>query len=189
MALPPLVDARFQVLFHSPRQGYFSPFPHGTGSLSVAEKYLALGDGPPEFPQGFPCPVVLGEIAGESLAFRLRGRHPLWRSVPGPSTKRAICNSLIPLQRNRAIPHDPRRTTLAGLAPVWFGLIRVRSPLLTESHLLSLPGGTEMVHFPPLAFTKLCVHFGMAEHDLRRVLPFGNPRINACLRLPEAYRS
>ncbi len=106
-----------------------------------------------------------------------------------PSTKRTICNSLIPLQRDRAIPHDPRRTTLAGLAPVWFGLIRVRSPLLTESHLLSLPGGTEMVHFPPLAFTKLCVHSGMAEHDLRRVLPFGNPRINACLRLPEAYRS
>ena len=31
-----------------------------------------------------------------------------------------------------------------------FGLFRVRSPLLTESLLLSLPGGTEMVHFPPL---------------------------------------
>jgi hypothetical protein len=26
---------------------YFSPFPHGTGPLSVAKKYLALGDGPP----------------------------------------------------------------------------------------------------------------------------------------------
>ena len=31
-----------------------------------------------------------------------------------------------------------------------FGLIRVRSPLLAESLLFSLPGGTEMVHFPPL---------------------------------------
>ena len=87
------------------------------------------------------------------------------------------------------MPHDARRTTLAGLAPAWFGLFRVRSPLLTESQLLSLPRGTEMVHFPPLAFTELCVHSGMAEHDLRRVLPFGNPRIKACLRLPEAYRS
>ena len=33
----------------------------------------------------------------------------------------------------------------------WFGLVRVRSPLLTESRLLSLPGGTEMFQFPPFA--------------------------------------
>src|SRR6185503_5983295 len=31
-----------------------------------------------------------------------------------------------------------------------FGLIRVRSPLLAESLLFSLPAGTEMVHFPAL---------------------------------------
>ena len=29
----------------------------------------------------------------------------------------------------------------------WFGLIRVRSPLLTESRLLSFPPGTEMFQF------------------------------------------
>ena len=34
-----------------------------------------------------------------------------------------------------------------------FGLFRVRSPLLAESLLFSLPGGTEMVHFPPLPST------------------------------------
>jgi hypothetical protein len=33
----------------------------------------------------------------------------------------------------------------------WFGLFRVRSPLLTESRLLSFPGGTEMFQFPPFA--------------------------------------
>jgi hypothetical protein len=38
----------------------FSPFPHGTGSLSVTKEYLALGDGPPEFPQGSTCPAVIG---------------------------------------------------------------------------------------------------------------------------------
>ena len=43
-----------------PSPGYFSPFPHGTGSLSVAKEYLALGDGPPKFPQGSTCPAVLG---------------------------------------------------------------------------------------------------------------------------------
>ena len=42
-----------------PSQGYFSPFPHGTSSLSVASEYLALPDGPGRFPQGFTCPAVL----------------------------------------------------------------------------------------------------------------------------------
>ena len=43
-----------------PSPGFFSPFPHGTGSLSVAREYLALEGGPSGFPRGFMCPVVLG---------------------------------------------------------------------------------------------------------------------------------
>src|SRR5271170_2918373 len=39
--------------------GCFSPFPHGTGSLSVRNKYLALRDGPRGFKQGFTCPALL----------------------------------------------------------------------------------------------------------------------------------
>ena len=31
--------------FSLPCSGFFSPFPHGTGSLSVSEEYLALPDG------------------------------------------------------------------------------------------------------------------------------------------------
>src|ERR1700742_3858440 len=42
-----------------PSQGFFSPFPHGTGSLSVASEYLALPDGPGGFKQGFSCPALL----------------------------------------------------------------------------------------------------------------------------------
>src|SRR5260370_42556456 len=40
-------------------QGCFSPFPHGTGSLSVAREYLALESGLPSFPPDYTCPVVL----------------------------------------------------------------------------------------------------------------------------------
>ena len=36
-----------------------------------------------------------------------------------------------------------------------FGLFRVRSPLLAESLLFSLPVGTEMVHFPTLPSLRL----------------------------------
>src|SRR5690606_36230684 len=42
-----------------PCPGFFSPFPHGTGPLSVSQEYLALADGPAGFAQGFPCPVLL----------------------------------------------------------------------------------------------------------------------------------
>lgn len=42
-----------------PCPGFFSPFPHGTGTLSVSQEYLALADGPARFAQGFPCPVLL----------------------------------------------------------------------------------------------------------------------------------
>ena len=45
-----------------PSPGFFSPFPHGTCSLSVGQEYLALEDGPPMFRQGFTCPALLNFI-------------------------------------------------------------------------------------------------------------------------------
>ena len=53
-----LVGTRFQVYF-TPLSGFFSPFPHGTCSLSVTKEYLALEDGPPFFKQDFSCPALL----------------------------------------------------------------------------------------------------------------------------------
>src|SRR6056297_3573403 len=45
------------VSLHS--SGCFSPFPHGTGSLSVSKEYLAFEGGPPIFRQDFTCPALL----------------------------------------------------------------------------------------------------------------------------------
>jgi hypothetical protein len=53
-----LVGIRFQVSF-TPLSGCFSPFPHGTCSLSVTREYLGLEGGPPIFEQGFTCPALL----------------------------------------------------------------------------------------------------------------------------------
>ena len=66
-----------------PSQGFFSPFPHGTCSLSVNQEYLALEDGPPIFSQDFSCPDLLDFTV---ISFRVRGYHPLRRTFPGPST-------------------------------------------------------------------------------------------------------
>ena len=90
-----------------PSSGFFSPFPHGTRSLSVAGEYLALPDGPGRFPQNFSCSAVLGKSAKGHVDFRLRGCHPLWPAVPGRLTNRMFCNPLNPLQRIRAAPTTP----------------------------------------------------------------------------------
>jgi hypothetical protein len=47
------------MFYFTPLRGFFSPFPHGTRSLSVTIEYLALEDGPPSFRQGFSCPALL----------------------------------------------------------------------------------------------------------------------------------
>ena len=59
-----------------PSPGYFSPFPHGTSSLSVAGVYLALEDGPPGFPQGSTCPAVLGNLNQQVQYISFTGLSP-----------------------------------------------------------------------------------------------------------------
>ncbi len=70
------IDFRF---YFTPLQGYFSPFPHGTGSLSVNWEYLALEDGPPIFSQHFACVDLLNL---QCTPFRIQGYHLLWRRFP-----------------------------------------------------------------------------------------------------------
>ena len=80
--LPQLVNTGFQVLFHSP-PGVLFTFPSQYYALSVTKEYLALGGGPPDFPQGSTCLVVLWILPSRS-GFRVRGFHPLWLAFPKP---------------------------------------------------------------------------------------------------------
>ena len=63
-----LVSTRFQVLFHDPSPGCFSPFPHGTSPLSVTREYSGLGGGPPGFTRNFTGSVLLGNTPGSHAA-------------------------------------------------------------------------------------------------------------------------
>ena len=67
-----------------------------------------------------------------------------------------------------------------------FSLFRFRSPLLTESRLLSLPVGTEMFHFPTFPLPALYIQAGVtgSRKTPSGVSPFGNPRIKARLSTP-----
>ena len=113
--------------FSLPYSGYFSPFPHGTGSLSVSQEYLALADGPARFIQGFTCPALL-RILLSITVFARTGLSPISCSFPtaSGSSRKEHCGPTTP-----SLPKQQR-----------FGLIRVRSPLLSESLLFSSPPPT-----------------------------------------------
>ncbi len=80
-----------------PSSGCFSPFPHGTGALSVSREYLALPDGPGGFTQGSTCPALLriprrrASASGTGLSPSLAGLSsplpsPCPRAWRGPTT-------------------------------------------------------------------------------------------------------
>ncbi len=99
-----------------PSPGFFSPFPHGPSSLSVAATYLALDRGRPCFRQGFSGLAVLRFPShGGASWFRLRGSHPLWPAFPCRSSTTAF-------SQLRGLPHValngtcyPRSTTACAL--------------------------------------------------------------------------
>ena len=123
--LPQLVNTGFQVLFHSP-PGVLFTFPSQYYALSVTKEYLALGGGPPDFPQGSTCLAVLW-ILPAAYCFPIRGPHPLWQAFPGLSGSKSAHNVAV---RNPGV-HARR-----------FGLPRFRSPLLPGSIFLSFPPAT-----------------------------------------------
>ena len=112
---PTVMYARGFRIYFTPLPGFFSPFPHGTGSLSVDDEYLALEDGPPIFRQDSTCPALLFADLVPQTTFRIRGYHPLWPDFPDRSSK--------------SLAKDSR-------------LLRFRSPLLSESRLISVPRPT-----------------------------------------------
>ena len=89
-----------------------------------------------------------------------------------------------PQQNGPTTPHMQR---LSAITHIRFGLIRFRSPLLTESRLFSFPVGTEMFHFPTFPPTALYIQAEVAGHDSGtfKVSLFGNPRITARLPAPQ----
>jgi hypothetical protein len=100
-----------------PCLGYFSPFPYGTGSLSVSEEYLALPDGAGRFRQDFSGPALL-RIPLVPVNLRLRDYHALWFNFPKNSAWWQFLNAVL----------QPSSGT-----PLKFRLFPVRSPLLWES--------------------------------------------------------
>ena len=122
--------------FSLPCSGFFSPFPHGTSSLSVSQEYLALPDGSGRFRQDFTCPALL-RILMPIKSLSCTGLSPISPRFPTSSTNNLI-NVFSP-----TTPVLPKQN--------WFGLFPLRSPLLRKSLLFSLPLPTQMFQFSKFA--------------------------------------
>jgi hypothetical protein len=171
ITLPRLVGTRFQVLFHDPSPGHFSPFPHGTCALSVTREYLGLGGGPPGFTRDFSGPVLLGIPSGSRLSFAYGGVTLCADAFQASSATQTIFYFLPDQQLWLAGPTTPVTQRLPAMTRDRFGLFPFRSPLLRESLLLSLPVGTEMFHFPTLPPPALCVQAGATGHYAQSGFP------------------
>ena len=154
-----------------PYQGCFSPFPHGTCSLSVSGECLALADGPAGFTRGYTCPALL----------RITPRF-------GGATDKGLSPSAARLSRRFRSPSSCSAAVLQprpGRNPGGLGCSPVARHYWGNHILFSLPAGTKMFQFPALA--------SPIDEDGRappgRVAPFRNPWIEGRLRLPTAFRS
>jgi hypothetical protein len=132
--------------YFTPLPGCFSPFPHGTTSLSVINSYLALEGGPPGFRQGFTCPALL------------RNRIRVLQVSP---------TGLLPTADTLSIVFGYHsHSTLSVLQPhtnVWFGLYPLRSPLLRVSHVDFFSSGY-------LDVSVLRVRFSKPMYSVRKYL-------------------
>ena len=154
-----------------PCSGCFSPFPHGTCSLSVSGECLALADGPAGFTRGSTCPALL-RIPLCFASLRVRSFHALWPDFPDRSTRGASCNVAV-LQPRPRLNGDG-----LGCSPVarryWgnhccFLFLRVL-------RCFSSPGS------PP------ATQRDGSPSDCR-VAPFGHLRVTGRLHLTGAFRS
>ena len=83
-----------------PCSGCFSPFPHGTGPLSVSREYLALPDGPGRFTQNSSCSALL-RIPLRFASLRVRGSHALRLPFPEHSPHDVSSDIAVLLPRRR----------------------------------------------------------------------------------------
>ena len=119
-----------------PSLGFFSPFPHGTGSLSVNREYLVLEDGPPFFSQDNTCPDLL--FANPRLNVFVYRAITFFRR-----TFQTVLLTFNLLQLD--------------------GLFHFRSPLLAESLFDFFSSGYLDVSVPQVCSTTLCIQIAVTS--------------------------
>ncbi len=132
--------------------------------------------------------MLLGILFGRLLHFDY-GVRTLYNQAFNPVRLYNVL-TLTVRQNQQKSPATPTMQRLPAITHDRFSLIRVRSPLLTESLLFSLPVGTEMFHFPTFPLPALYIQAGVTG-SARRPAGFPHSEIlgsKLYYQLPEAYR-
>ena len=155
-----------------PSSGCFSPFPHGTRSLSVSREYLALPDG-----RRIRAGFLVSRVTQDTTKPHLDSNTGLSPSVT------ELSRSFFSQSEYYGVVLQPR--SCIATAPVW-ALPRSLATTGGIISLFSLPRGTKMFQFP--RFASLPQRSDDRPSD-GRVVPFGNLRVRGHLHLTGAYRS
>ena len=143
-----------------PSSGCFSPFPHGTGSLSVTEEYLGLEGGPPIFRQDCSCPALLEDDRSGFPYGAVTRYGPPFQTLPVPKPTAAglvrFRSPLLAESRLMSVPPATEMFQFAGFA----------------SRAYEFSAG----------YPARVAPWGW-------VAPFGDPGINDRSHLPRAFRS
>ena len=132
--------------------------------------------------------MLLGKLSTHTQHFQLRDSHPLRSTIPSQFAYHHALRRC-PVRTPTTTPTTPMMQHLTAITHHRFSLIRVRSPLLTESLLFSLPAGTEMFHFPAFPPTGLYIQPAVTHQNDERGFPIrkssdprpviGSPRLIA----------
>ena len=99
----------------TPLPGCFSPFPRGTGSLSVAGECSDLEGGPPGFGPDSPWPALLGKGGRAAGTASPTGLSPPAAGLPRPFGCRAGFSPRPGSQAPGRLPPQPRRPSALKL--------------------------------------------------------------------------
>jgi hypothetical protein len=133
--------------------------------------------------------VVLRNLPERFIDFAYRAFTFCGLSFQNSSAIDEFCNSLKRVQSLRGRPYNPFRATPARYhtRKVW---AVPRSLAATKGIAVAFfSSGYLDVSVPPVRLHTLWIQVWITGHDSGEVPPFGNPRINARLQLPGAYRS
>src|SRR6476620_3206400 len=104
----------------TPLPVYFSPFPHGTGPLSVSREYLGLSGGPDRFARDFSGPVLLGILSQAVQTHYGYGTNTL---SGRPFKTVHLCAHITPHQPGRTGKESPTTPTMQRPPAITHGTV------------------------------------------------------------------
>ena len=117
------------------------------------QRVFSLGEWSPQLPTGLHVSGGTQDSASSPLSFRLHGSHILWPRFPAGSPSRRIGNS------THAVLQPP-------IVNNWVWAVPISLAATFGISVISFPPGTEMVHFPGLAHTHLCIQWAVTRVHL-----------------------